>query len=68
MTGANNGDADNPAIADWLDHAIADAYVDLGDFCGYRTSIENLEATLTRQATNIRRAIAATTREGAAIN
>jgi hypothetical protein len=55
-------------VADWLDHASADAYDDLGDFCGHRTSIENLEDTIARQATNIRRAIAAVTREGAAIN
>lgn len=85
MTGTTNSDADDPAIAvylddaidtlwaldlvaDWLDHASADAYLDLGDFCGHRTSIENLEETIARQATNIRRAVAAIGQEGAAIS
>jgi hypothetical protein len=85
VTGANNGDADDPAItvylddaidtlwaldllADWLDHPSADAHDDLGDFCGHRTTIENLEDTIARQATNIRRAVAAIGQEGAAIS
>lgn len=54
-------------IDDWLGHAGADAYDDLSDFCGHRTSIKNLEATIVRQAAIIRCALAAVTPEGDAI-
>jgi len=54
-------------IDDWLGHASVDAYDDLNDFCGRRHSIDNLEATIVRQAAIIRCALAAVTPEGDAI-
>lgn len=54
-------------IDDWLGHVGVEAYDDLDDFCGRRHSIDNLEATIVRQAANIRRALTAVNPEGDAI-
>lgn len=57
-------------IVEWLDYASADTHDDLHEFCqsrGRDQSIDNVVATIARQATNLRRALTAITREGAAI-
>lgn len=57
-------------ITEWLDHASADTHDDLRQFCqssGRHQNIDNVLSTTARQATNVRRALAAIDHEGAAI-
>ena len=57
-------------IGEWLDYASADTHDDLNEFCqscARHQSPQNLVTTIARQATNLRRALAAITPKGAAI-